>query len=69
VKENIHWAWQILRTELNLKHKITVFITLDVTVLVYSFGIVNWLRKEVEKIDQTLRKQLTTENQPSGDRE
>jgi hypothetical protein len=39
-----------------MKHKITAINTLDVPVLVYSFGIVNWLRKEIEKIDENLRK-------------
>jgi hypothetical protein len=48
-----------------MKHRITVINTLDVPVLVYSFGIVNWLRKEIEKMDQNLRKQLITENLPS----
>jgi hypothetical protein len=52
--------------QLSMKHKITAINTLDVPVLVYSFGIVNWLRKEIEKIDQNLIKQLTTENLPSN---
>jgi hypothetical protein len=46
-----------------LKHRIIAINNLAVPVVVYSFGIVNWLRKEIEKIDQKLSKQLTTENQ------
>jgi len=65
VKEYDCRVQQILKPELNLKHRTTAINTLDVPVLVYSFGIVNWLRKEIEKIDQILREQLTTENLPS----
>jgi hypothetical protein len=36
---------QILKTELNLKNKITVINTLATSVLVYSFRIINWLKK------------------------
>jgi hypothetical protein len=69
VKEYDRWVHQILKTELNMEHKITAINTLDIPVPVYSFGIVNWLRKEIEKIDQNLRKQLTTENLSSDDRQ
>jgi hypothetical protein len=69
VKEYDHWVWQILGIELHMKHKITAINTLDVPVLVYSFGTVNWLRKEIENIDQNLRKQLTTDNLPSDNRQ
>jgi len=69
VKEYDRWVQQILKTELNMKHKITAINTLDVPVLVYIFGIVNWLRKQIGKTDQNLRKQLTTENLPSDDRQ
>jgi hypothetical protein len=67
-KEYDCWVQQILKTQLNMKHKITAINTLEAPVLVYSFGIVNWLRKETEKINQNLRKQLTTENLPSDNR-
>ena len=69
MKEYDRWVQQILKTELNMKHKITAINTLDVPVLVYIFGIVNWLRKQIGKTDQNLRKQLTTENLPSDDRQ
>jgi hypothetical protein len=49
VKEYYHWVRQILKTELNLKNKITAINNLALPVLVYSFGIINWLRKEIEK--------------------
>ena len=51
VKEYYLWVWQILKTELNSKHKITAINTIAVLVIIYSFGIVNWLRKEIGKID------------------
>lgn len=51
VKEYYLWVWQILKTELNSKHKITAINTITVPVIVYSFGIVNWLRKEIGKIE------------------
>jgi hypothetical protein len=41
VKEYYHWVRQIVKTELNLKNKITAINTLALLVLVYSFGIVN----------------------------
>jgi hypothetical protein len=51
VKEYYHWVSQIVKTELNLRNKITAINNLALPVLVYSFGVVNWLRKETEKID------------------
>ena len=60
VREYYCWVWQILKTELNLKNKITAINSSAVLVLVHSFRIVNWL-KEIEKIDQKMRKLLTTE--------
>ena len=48
VKEYYCQVWQILKTELISKNNITAINTLAVPVLVYSFGIVNWLRQEIE---------------------
>ena len=48
-------------SRLNLKNKITAINTLAVSVLVYSFRIVNWVRKEIEKMDRKMRKLLTVE--------
>jgi hypothetical protein len=42
MKEYYCWVWQILKTDLNLKNKITIVSTLAVAFLVYSFGIVSW---------------------------
>jgi hypothetical protein len=55
VKEYYHWVRQIVKTELNVKNKITAISNLALSVLVYSFGIVNCLRNEIEKIDQKTR--------------
>ena len=41
MKEYYCWVWQILKTDLNLKNKITSVSTLAVPFLVYSFGIVS----------------------------
>jgi len=51
VKEYYLQVWQIFKTELNSKHKVTANNTLAVPVIVYRCGIFNWLRKEIGKID------------------
>ena len=61
VKEYYRQVWQILKTDLNSKNNITAVNTLAVTVPVYSFRRGIWLRKEIENIDQKMRKFLTTE--------
>jgi len=38
-----------LKSELNARDKITAFGALDVPLLRYSFGIINWRRKEILK--------------------
>jgi len=45
VKAYYHHIWQILKTELNLKNMITAINILATSVLVYSFRIINWLKK------------------------
>jgi len=50
-KEYYYWVWQILKRELNLKNRIVAINTIAVPVLVYSFGIVSWLRQEIGKVD------------------
>jgi len=47
VKKYYRWVQQILK----LKNNTTAFNILAVPFLVYSFRIVSWLRKEIEKID------------------
>ena len=59
VKGYYLWVWQILKAELNSKHKITAISTLAVPVIV--IGIVNWLRREIGKIDRKTRKLVTIE--------
>jgi len=61
VKEYYLQVWQIFKTELNSKHKITANNTLVVPVMGYSCGIFNCLRKEIGKIDQKSRKLVTIE--------
>ena len=50
----------ILKSELNVKNKITAVGTLAVPVLRYSFDIINWRLEEIRKIDRKTRKILTT---------
>ena len=59
MKEYYCWVWQILKTELNFKNKIISLNTIPAPVLVYSFRIGNWLRKEIQKTDQKMRTLLT----------
>ena len=61
VKEYYCRVQQILKTELHSKNIITPINILAVPVLVYSFEMVNWFRKEFEKIAQKIRKVVTTE--------
>jgi hypothetical protein len=47
---------------LNSKNKATPSNILAIPVLVYSFGIVSWLRKEIEKINRKTGKILWNES-------
>jgi len=49
----------ILIYELNGRNKITAIGELAVSVLRYSFGIINWRIEEIKKIDRKTRKMLT----------
>ena len=49
----------VLGTELSAKNKIQAISSLAVTVLRYSFGIINWLQEELQKLDRKTRKLLT----------
>ena len=53
----------VLGTELSAKNKIQATGSLTVPVLRYSFGIVNWLQKELQKLDRKTRKLLTIHGQ------
>lgn len=50
---------QILKTELSSKNKVTAINTLAVPVVSYSYGIVDWLRTDIENMDRKKRKLLT----------
>ena len=52
---------QILKTKLHSKYSSTATNILAVPVLVYRFEMVSWFRKEIENIDQKMRKLITTE--------
>jgi len=49
----------VLKSELNARNKITAVGALAVTVLRYSFGIINWRTEEIKNIDRKTRKMLT----------
>jgi hypothetical protein len=49
----------VLKSELNARNKITAIGALAVTVLRYSFGIINWKLEEIKQIDRKTRKMLT----------
>jgi hypothetical protein len=49
----------ILRSELNVKTKITEIGALAVQMLRHSFGIINWRLEEIRKIDRKTREILT----------
>ena len=50
----------IVKSELNVRNKITAIGALAVPVLRYSFGIINWRIEEIKKkIDRKTRKMLT----------
>jgi len=61
VKEHYCWVQQILKTQLNMKNKMTAINRLALPVLIYSFRTVNWSRQETEKIDGNTRQLLTVE--------
>ena len=59
----------VLGTELSAKNKSQATGSLTVPVFRYSFGIVNWLQKELQKLDRKTRKLLTIhgEHHPKAD--
>ena len=50
---------QILKTQLNAKNKIIAINNLAIPVVSYSYGILEWLRSDLQKIDRRTRKLLT----------
>ncbi|KAL1448229.1 hypothetical protein WDU94_006605 [Cyamophila willieti] len=57
--EYIRRIRKILKTELSCKNKFEAINNLAVPVLTYSFGVINWLKSEIEQIDRKTRKLLT----------
>lgn len=62
-KEYVRRLRLILNTELNAKNKMQAIGSLAVPVLRYSFGIINWHKEEIQKLDRKTRKMLTTYGQ------
>jgi hypothetical protein len=56
---------------LNARNKITAIGALAVSVLRYSFGIINWRMEEIKQIDRKTRKMLTMYkmHHPKADRQ
>jgi hypothetical protein len=52
-----------LSTQLSAKNKVEAIGSLAVPVLRYSFGIINWHQKEIQKLDRKTRKMLTIHGQ------
>jgi hypothetical protein len=48
----------IVKSELNARNKITAIGALALSVLRYSFGIINWRIEEIKQIDRKTRKML-----------
>ena len=48
----------ILKSELHPKNKITALRTLAIPVLTYSFGVVDWNQRDLNKLDGNIRKML-----------
>jgi len=62
-KEYLRRLRLVLGTELSAKNKIQVIGSLTVSVLRYSFGIVNWHQEELQKLDRKTNKLLTIHGQ------
>jgi len=62
-KEYLRRLKLVLGTELSAKNRIQAIGSLAVPVLRYSFGIFNWHREELQKLDWKTRKILTIHGQ------
>ena len=58
-REYFSRAKKVLKTQLNSKNKIMAINSLATPVMMYSFGILPWLKSEIEKLDRKTRKILT----------
>ena len=52
-RECISLTKKILKTQLNSKNKIMAINSLATSVMIYSFGILPWLKSEIEKLERT----------------
>ena len=59
-KELVRRTRLILKTELNSKNRITAINTLAISVITYSFNIIDWNLSEVKRLDVKIRKMMTT---------
>ena len=50
----------ILETELNATNRINAINTLAIPVVTYSFGIINWSKTDLSRVDSKIRKLLST---------
>ena len=48
----------VLKSELNARNKIAAINTLTVTVILYSYGVIDWKLDEIQDLDRMTRKQL-----------
>ena len=48
----------VLEQELNASSKIVAINTLAVSVILYSYGVIDWKLKEIQDLDRMTRKQL-----------
>jgi hypothetical protein len=55
-KEYVRRLRLILSTELSEKNKMQAIGSLEVPVLRYSFGIINWHQEEIQKLDRKTKK-------------
>ena len=60
-KEYYRRVRQILGTQLSSKYKITSINSLAIPVMMYIFGVLDWLRPEIQQLDRKTRKKLTME--------
>ena len=61
VKIKKEYKWQIklvLNSELNARNRIAAINTLAVSVVLYSYGIIDWKLNEIQDLDKMTRKQL-----------
>ena len=57
-KEYCQRIKQILKTQLNAKNKIMAINNLSIPVTSYSYGILEWLRSDLQKIDRRRTRKL-----------